>query len=488
MFSNNRTLGWMAAALVFVIYSGAVQAEPNGKNWPQFRGTDSSGIADGFATPTKWRIGGKKTARNIAWKTPIEGLGHSSPIIWGDRLFVTSAISGQKDASLKVGLYGDIQPVQDDSVHQWKVYCLDKPSGKVLWEKTICEGVPKIKRHTKATHANSTAATDGKYLVVLLGSEGLHCFDMDGKLLWKKDFGVLDSGYYVVPAAQWEFGSSPIIHDGNVIIQCDVQKDSFLAAFDAKDGKELWRTPRDDVPTWSTPNIHVGGKKPQLVVNGYKHAGGYDPQTGKELWRMKGGGDIPVPTPVFSDGLAFIAHAHGMAAPMYAVRMDQAEGDISLNGEATSNGAIAWCDPWCGSYMQTPLVYGNYLYAARDNGVLTCYEAKTGKQVYRERLGSGETGFTASPVAADGKIYYTSEDGDIYVIKAGPIFKQLAKNRMNEVCMATPAISEGTVYFRTQGHVVAVRDLKKPETKDADAKPHKNANTDSPKKPSKTAD
>jgi outer membrane protein assembly factor BamB len=421
-------------------------------HWPTFRGLNASGTAEGFSTPTRWNV---PAGDNVKWKTPIPGLGHSSPVIWGNRLFVTTSISGEANARLRVGLYGDIAPVQDDTSHRWLVYCLDKRTGKKLWERVACAGVPKIKRHPKSTHASSTPATDGKHVVAMFGSEGLYCYDMKGTLLWKKDLGVLDSGYYMAVGAQWEFGSSPIIFQDKIFLQCDVQKGSFVAAFSVKDGRELWRTPREDVPTWSSPTIYQSAGGNLLLINGYKHIGAYDAATGKEVWRLKGGGDIPVPTPIVAHDLVFITNAHGRMAPIYAIRPD-ATGDISLAENTTSNKYVTWSVQREGAYMITPLVYGDYLYSCKNNGVLFCFEAKTGNRVYQERLGDGTTGFTASPVAADGKLYYSSEDGDVYVIKAGPKFEVLAKNTMAEVCMATPALSEGTLFFRTQGHVVGI--------------------------------
>jgi outer membrane protein assembly factor BamB len=421
-------------------------------HWPAFRGSNASGIAEGFATPIQWNV---PDGKNVKWKTPVPGLGHSSPVIWGDQIFITTAISGQADANLKVGLYGDIKSVEGDTSHKWMVYCLDKRTGKVVWERVAYTGIPKIKRHPKSTHASSTPATDGKHLVAMFGSEGLYCYDMKGKLLWKKDLGVLDSGFYMVPAAQWEFASSPIIFEDKVFLQCDVQQGSFIAAFQIKDGKEIWRTPRQDVPTWSSPTVYRSKERTLLLINGYKHIGGYDAATGKEVWRLTGGGDIPVPTPIVAHDLVFITNAHGRMAPIYAIRLDAA-GDISLAENTTSNKYIAWSVSRDGAYMITPLVYGDYLYNCKNNGVLLCFEAKTGKLVYQERLGDGKTGFTASPVASDGKLYFSSEDGDIYVVKAGPKFEVLAENDMGEICMATPAISEGTLFFRTQGQLVAI--------------------------------
>lgn len=422
-------------------------------NWPSFRGPEACGVATGPATPVAWDAAAGKGVR---WSTPIPGLGHCSPVVWGDRVFVTTAISGQAGDKLKVGLYGDITPVDDSTPHIYLVFCLDKKTGKILWKREAYKGVPKVKRHTKSTHANPTMTTDGKRVVASFGSEGLYCYDMTGNLLWKKDLGVLDSGFYMVPAAQWGFASSPVLHEGRVYVQCDVQKDSFLAAFDARDGHEIWRTKRDDVPTFSTPTLCSAGGRTLLVVNGYKHIGGYDAATGKEVWRLTGGGDIPVPTPVCADGLIYITNAHGRMAPIYAVKIT-ATGDITPAPGQAANKGIAWFKERGGAYMQTPLVYGDYLYVCRDTGVLSCIEAKTGKEIYAERLGTGRTGFTASGVAADGKLYYTSEEGDVYVVKAGPKFEVLGTNTLGEICMASPAISNGALLFRTQGHVVCVQ-------------------------------
>lgn len=445
---NRRPLGILFGTLLLA--APVVPAPP--PHWPSFRGPGAAGVAEGYAVPSAWNV---EEGKGLRWKTPIPGLGHSSAIIWGDRVFVTTALSGKEKAELKVGLYGDIRPVEDDTVHRWLVYCLDRRTGKVVWERTAHTGVPKIKRHSKSTHANATMAADGQRVVAFFGSEGLFCYDLSGKLLWKKDLGLLDSGYFMVPQAQWGFASSPVLYDGKVLIQCDVQKDSFLAALDARDGRELWRTPRRDVPTWCTPAVVSAGGRTQVVVNGYRHAGGYDLETGRELWKLSGGGDIPVPTPVFGHGLIFLTSAHGRAAPIYAVR-PSAGGDISLKEGETSNPSVAWSYQRDGAYMQTPLVYGDYLYVCRDNGVLTCFEARTGDRVYQERLGTGRTGFTASGVATDGKLYYASEEGEVHVLRAGPKFEVLAVNPLGEVCMATPAISEGVLVFRTQGHVVAV--------------------------------
>jgi len=447
--SASTSIGFLAAMAVL---AGAALADEHAESWPRFRGPHASGIAEGHATAVTWDIG---SGANILWKTPIPGLAHSSPVVWGDSVFLTSAVNEAGEALLKVGLYGSIDPVPNETAHRFVVYRIDKRTGKILWERVAHEGVPRRARHPKSTHASASPATNGQRVVVFFGSEGLYCYDMEGRLIWKKDLGALDAAFFRAPAAQWGFASSPVIHDDVVYIQCDVLNDPFLAAFDLNTGRELWRTPRDDVPTWSTPTVHRTPDRTLLLVNGWKHIGGYDAETGKEVWRLRGGGDIPVPAPVVAHDLVFITNAHGDEAPIYAVRLDAA-GDISLHEGESSNAHIAWSIERGGAYMQTPLVYGDYLYSCRDNGVLSCFEARTGERLYQKRLGRGGTGFTASPVAADGKLYFTSEEGDVYVVKAGPEFELLATNALDEVTMATPAISDGTLYFRTSAHLVAV--------------------------------
>jgi len=451
--SVRKNMLLLAAALV--LGSGMSSAAERDTDWPSFRGRNARGVAEGFATAERWDV---SRSQNVLWRTPIPGLGHSSPVVWGDRIFVTSAIGGQADPQLEVGLYGDIEPVNDETRHRWVVTCLDRDTGKVLWERTAHEGVPAIQRHTKSTHANSTPATDGKRVVALFGSEGLYSYDLQGELLWKKDLGRLDSGYFEVPEAQWGFGSSPVIDGDKVLVQCDVQQGSFLAAFDVQDGRELWRASRDEVPTWSTPTVHRDKGRAQVITNGWKHVGGYDLATGKELWRMHGAGDIPVPTPVVAHDLMFITHAH-RGTGLFAIRTS-ASGDVTLGPDAAAGEHVAW-SVRAGAYMQTPLVYRDELYVCRDNGVLSVYDARTGRRTAQQRLGSGMTGFTASGVAADGKVYYTSEQGDVFVLEAGPEPALIATNSLAEVTLATPAISRGVLYFRTRGHLVAIGERKR---------------------------
>ncbi|MBA3641682.1 MAG: PQQ-binding-like beta-propeller repeat protein [Acidobacteriota bacterium] len=442
-----------AVLLAGITFTGAATAPRPGVDWPQFRGIAAGGVAEGFSLPTSWDT---VKGTNVAWKTPVAGLGLSSPVIWGDELFISTSISGQKDAGLKVGLYGNVEPVQDDTEHEWRVYALDKKSGKVKWEKSILKAVPKIKRHTKASHANSTLATDGERLIAFFGSEGLYAFDMKGNQLWKKDLGVLDAGWYVARENQWETGSSPVLHEGVVVVQVDVQENSFLAAFDAKTGAEKWRTPRTDVPTWGTPTIHKVGGRTQVLVNGYRHAGAYDFETGKEIWKLGRNGDIPVPTPVVSDGLVYITNAHGPMSPVYAIK-ETATGDITPAEGATTSEHVVWSVPKGGGYMCTPLVYRDHTYIVTYQGILSVFDAKTGERKYQQRLlENTASAFTSSPVANDGKVYVASEDGQMIVLKAGPVFERIATNDMGASVLATPAISEGRLFVRTQGMVMAI--------------------------------
>jgi outer membrane protein assembly factor BamB len=418
-------------------------------DWPQFRGVGASGVADGQFPPTSWDV---KTGRNVRWKTPIPGLGHSCPVIVGDRVYVTTAVSGDPKATLKPGQYGNVDSVMDNTEHTWKVICLDKQTGRILWDQTASTGVPKVKRHLKSTHANPTPAADGERVVVSFGPEGLYCYNRDGNLLWKRDLGALDSGWFYDAEYQWGFGSSPILWRGMVIVQCDAGKDSFLAAYDLNDGREVWKTPREEIPSWGTPTVVETPGGAELVTNGSKFARGYDPITGKELWRLGRHSEITVPTPFLARGLIILADGYRPVQPIYAVRPG-ARGDISLKDGETQSEQIAWSKAKGGPYLPTPIAYGEHLYVCPNGGVIGCYELATGKQVYSQRIAGG---YTASPVAADGRLYCTSEEGFVRVIKTGPKLELLAANAMGETCMSTPAISDGLLFVRTERHLFAL--------------------------------
>jgi outer membrane protein assembly factor BamB len=447
--------------LLICVFTSAAAAQ----NWPQFRGPGATGVTESGQLPVTFDAA---KAANVRWSTPIAGLGHSSPVAWGKKIFVSTAVSSAAKSETRYGLYGDVAPVKDDPKHTWKVFALDSETGRVLWERTASEGIPKVKRHPKSTHADSTPVTDGKHLVVLFGSEGLYCYDLNGKLLWKQDLGLLDSGWFFDADYQWEHGSSPIIFKNLVIVQADVQKDSFIAAYDIKTGKQVWKTGREEVSSWGTPTVYEGRTRAELITNGSKAIRGYDPMTGKELWRLTPNSEVTTPTPFVAHDLIFVTSGYAPIQPIYAIRLG-ATGDISLKDGKDSNDFIAWSKQRGGPYMPTPLVYGDYLYTCSNQGVVTAYNAKTGERIYQERLGGKGGAFTASPVASDGKIFLSSEDGDVFVVKAGPKYELLATNAVGEVMMATPAINNGLLIVRGLNHVFAFGESPVAKTKTAKA-------------------
>jgi outer membrane protein assembly factor BamB len=417
-------------------------------NWPQFRGPQASGVS-ADAAPVSWNV---ESGENIRWQAAIPGMSHSCPIIWQDRVYVATAVKPGAKPELRLGAYGDIGSYSEREAHQWRLLCLDKATGKILWDQLAYEGIPKSKRHTKASHCNSTPATDGSRIVGIFGSEGLYCFDMNGRQLWRKDLGPMDAGYFAVTSTQWGFGSSPVLHDGKVIVQCDASSGQFLAAFDARDGHELWRTPRKDAPTWSTPLVAESAGRTQIIVSGWKQTGGYDFATGKELWHLSGGGDIPVASPILSGDCVILTSAHGGSRPMRAVRLS-ANGDITPPAMDVTTEAIAWSLPRNGNYLETPIRVGKFIWGCIGN-IVTCFDAETGEVKYNERIGNDE--FTASPVAAADKIYFTAEQGDVVVLQAAEHFKTVRTNSLGGLCLSTPAISEGTLYFRTTEKLIAI--------------------------------
>ena len=419
--------------------------------WPAFRGDNAAGSNDGQGAVVEWDV---DTKQNIRWKTPIPGISNSSPIVWGDRVFVVTAISGAGDKTFRTGLYGDVAPVNDLSEHTWKVICLDKGTGEILWERTAFTGAPKVKRHTKASQANSTPVTDGKRVVAIFGSIGLlAAWDMDGKPLWTQDVGVLDSGWFFDPEYQWGHSSSPIIYGNTVIVQADRQKGSFMAAYDLDSGKEAWRTERDEISSWGTPTLFRTEGRDQIVTNGPKIRG-YDPATGKLLWTLGPNSEVTVGTPVVGDGLVYVTGGYPPVRPIYAIKPG-ASGHIELTKEKPTSEALAWSNEREGTYIPTPIVYQGILYTCGNNGILSAYDAKTGERLYRARVGGGGA-FSASPVAADGRLYFANEDGDIFVVRAGRTFEELATNEMKEVIMSTPAISDGVIVVRTLEHVYGI--------------------------------
>jgi outer membrane protein assembly factor BamB len=412
--------------------------------WPSFRGPSGSGVAAAAAPPLAWNVA---TATNVVWRTAIPGLGHSSPIVWGDRIFLTTAVSGEAGSrELKLGdsEAAGIDPAADRSPHEWRVLALDRASGRQVWSRTVHRGVPRVKRHVKSSQASATPATDGRRLVAMLGSETLVAFDLDGAELWRADLGVLAVGLADDPTYEWGPASSPVIHDNLVVVQNDRYSDSFLIAFDLETGKEVWRAARNELPAWATPLVHTGTATPTVVTSSPRFVRGHDLETGRERWRIADpDGQVKVSTPIAAGDLAIVTGGWPPAArPILAVRV--------------GDGSIAWRHDRGSPYTTTPLVHEGLLYVLTDSGILSVYQIADGARVYQQRLSRDSGTFSASPVAAAGRVYFTSEDGKVYLVRAGRTFELLAVNDMGEPCMATPALAGNMLIVRTRDHVYAL--------------------------------
>jgi outer membrane protein assembly factor BamB len=458
----------MLVLLVFLLLIPFASADA-GQNWPQFRGPLAAGVGRGNP-PVHWDV---QSGKHILWTVKIPGLGHSSPVVWGRQVIITTAVnSSRKDPEVPTGwLGGTGQSAADEGDWSWQVRCYDRSNGQLRWMREVARGQPMVQRHLKATHANCTPATDGKRIVAFFGSEGLYCLNMAGELLWSEDFGKLHSGPYDAPKMEWGFASSPVLYNGRVILQCDCLNQAFLAILRLNDGQELLRVPRSDVATWSTPLVINTDQGPQIVCNGFREMAGYDLASGRRRWWLSGGGDVPVPTPLFADGLIVLTNGH-RRNPIYAIA-PTARGELKATSlppagfeqEPPSDEEISrrreqgvvWCAPRGGSYIPTPIIVGDYIYCCDDEGRLTVRSMRDGKILYQHRVGDG-TNFSASAVAVDNRIYFCDESGSVYVIATGSTFQLLAKNEMHEVVMATPALTGDRMMIRTASRLVCIGD------------------------------
>jgi outer membrane protein assembly factor BamB len=421
--------------------------------WPGFRGPNGSGIADGQRLPLEWD---SAAGKNIRFTTPVEGFSVSSPIIWGNRIFLLSAVSSAANRTFRTGLYGDVTPVDELSEHRWLLYALDTKDGRIVWERELARQAPGTKRHPKSSQANSTPVTDGKRIVSVLGPTGfLYCHDVEGNLLWKKEIGVLNAGWFYDPDYQWGHSSSPILYDGRVIVQADVHGSSFIAAYDLETGNDLWRTAREgEIPTFSTPAIFRGPSGDEIVTNGTKIRG-YDPKTGTLLWHLGPNSEVVVGSPVTTADLIYVTAGYPPVKPIYAIRPGS-RGDLALADGVEKSEALAWSKNRGGTYIPSPLAYRGYFYTNENNGLLAVYEGATGDLVYRARIGGTGGSYAASPIAADGRLYFTTEEGETFVVEAGSEYRLLAKNRVEGVVLSTPAASDGLIVIRTLDRVYGI--------------------------------
>ena len=419
------------------------------ENWPEWRG-DGRGISTEKSLPLKWSEG-----ENVKWKTAIPGAGHSSPIVWGDRVFVTTAVAEDpRVESFRGGVYvGGNRDKPDESGYAYRVICLDANQGSILWSKSVIQQEPKTRRHTKNTYASETPATDGKHIFASFGSAGLYCIDFRANVIWQQDLGPMRM------QRGWGTAASPVLFENSVIVNCDNDDDSYIVAFETTTGEPVWRSERAEKASWGTPFLFPAGDRTVVVTNASSRMRGYDAKTGKLLWECAGGGKVTVPTPVATQDLVFLSSGHNVPflkpQPIIAVRA-QALGDITPNkGESTSQG-VAWSHSTGGSYVPSPIAQGDYLYVPQDKGTLTCYEAQTGKTVYKKQKLGKRNAITASQVLADGRLYIQTEDGECYVLKTGPTFEILTVNRLADIFCASPAVSDGKLFLRGRKYLYCI--------------------------------
>lgn len=429
------------------------RAEYRGTDWPAFRGAGGRGVAEGFALPTSWNADSSAgELQNVHWQIDVPGLGHSSPVIAGNKLFLLTSVAEAGAAPLQVESGGKPTAADDNGVQDWLLLCYDKNNGEELWRQTLHRGEPRATRHAKATHANTSVCISGERVISFLGSEGLFCHDLNGKLLWKQDLGVINISKYGIG---WGFSSSPTVHDGKILLVCDDPENPFVAARQLSDGEEIWRTPRKEIceRSWGTPLVHEEEGMAQVVVNGWPWIVSYDLSNGEEIWRIQGGGDNPVPSPFEANGLIFITNAHGGPSPIFAVR-PTARGEL----DKSDRESIAWSVDKGGSYMSTPVVYNDQIYTGSAKGIVRAFNSSTGKTLKQSRLGS-KAGVLASLIAGDGKVFAASENGTVYVIEHGPDMNIISENPMGYPCLATPAISEGSIYIRSTKQLTAIKTI-----------------------------
>ncbi len=435
-----RCLVRIQVSLVLLLTSFTVaQAD-----WPQFRGGKLAGVVTGNNLPDTW-----STTKNVGWKTEIPGSGWSSPVVWGDKIFLTSCVGSGAAGAPKTGYYAPGQIQTPAGEFRWTVLCIDAQSGKILWDKVAHEGRLGYTTHVKNGYASETPITDGERVYAYFGNVGLFCYDLSGKELWSKKWGVFPTNL------GWGTGASPLLHKDRIYLVNDNEKQSFLVALDKRTGQEAWRVERNEKTSWATPFVWENNLRTEIITSATTKARSYD-LSGKLLWELGGMSSICIPQPVTGHGLLFVSSGYefGRPRPVYAIRPG-ASGDISLQKGETSNQHIVWYKDPAGAYHPSPLVLGDYLYILESKGFLTCFEARTGKEVYgKQRLGGN---YTASPWSYDGKIFCLSEEGDTSVIPAGPQFKLLGKNSLEEMCCATPAVAGERLFIRTFSKLYCIK-------------------------------
>ncbi|HUG53485.1 MAG TPA: PQQ-binding-like beta-propeller repeat protein [Vicinamibacteria bacterium] len=434
-------------AIALGMAAAAAAAPKPSYNWPQWRGPEGQGISRETGLPSAWT-----GTENVAWKTAIPGRGHSSPVVWGNRVFLTTAVEGEVTAPGAKGVAHTIdgQPfvhpagVGADRTHTLKVLALDADTGRLLWERTAWEGLPYDTRHQKGSFASPTPVTDGHAVYAFFGSEGLYAYDFDGTLLWKVDLGgIATMGVGV--------GTSPVPYRDLLILQCDEDngEKSFLTALDRKTGKAVWRVPRKIQVSWATPIVVRAAGRDELVTSGTEAVIAYDPATGRELWRSRGLESNAVPSPVAGEDVVVLSAGYPAKVAM-AVKPGG-------SGDVTGSPRVLWTYNKGTAYVPSPILYDGHVYLMTDKGLVTCLDAHTGEVKYEGARTPTPGSFMASPVAYEGMILLFSEDGDTHVLKAGPRHEVLRTNPLGEPIFASPAISRGRIFIRGAQHLYCIR-------------------------------
>lgn len=452
--AKSRWLGRLTAAVLVLMalvlvggWTAAARAED--VHWPQFRGADARGIASGTNLPDRWT-----ETENVAWKRDIPGRGWSSPVVWGNRVFLTTVVNTGESEEARKGLYfGGDRPLPPDAVHNWIVLCLDLQSGEVVWERQVHSGKPESSIHLKSSFASETPVTDGERVYCYFGNLGMFCFDFAGKEVWQRKFPPQPTRY------GWGTAASPTLDGDRLYLVNDNEQDSYLLALDKRTGEEIWRVPRDEKSNWSTPFVWHNALRTEIVTPGTGLVRSYDTD-GQLLWTLAGMSSITIATPYADDELLYISSGYVMDSkrPIYAIRPG-ASGDISLLADATANDFIVWSLPKSAPYNPSTLVYDRRLYVLSDRGLVAAFDARDGRELYvNQRLPDGRA-FTSSPWAYDGKLFCLNEDGATYVLKAGDEFELLHTNTLaaDDMGMATPAIAGDSLLLRTAARLYCIR-------------------------------
>jgi outer membrane protein assembly factor BamB len=467
-----RVGGWTLALGVAIVATATTWAA----DWTQFRGPDGNSLPTASNLPSEWGM-----EKNVKWKVEVPGVAWSSPIVVGDKIVITTAITekqtkpkpftfggpggGGPPGGRPMGPPGGGRPggppggfpgmggsKPPDALYRWEVHCLDRATGKTLWKKTSAEHKPSIATHPTNTYASETPVSDGERVYAYFGMTGIYCYDLDGKEIWNKNLGTYTMMF------GWGTGSSPALIGDRLFVQCDNEQKSFLVALDKMSGKELWRKERSDKSSWSTPYVWKAKGGAQLVCLSSKRAIAYEPATGEVIWELNSLNGGTNASPVADENMIYVGNGGPFgSSPLIAIKAG-ANGDITLKDGEKSSAFVAWSRTQSGPSMSSPLLYQGYLYVFDQNGgTVSCYDAKTGREAFRKERLPKAKGITSSPWAFDGRIFCTDEDGQTFVLKAGPEFQVLSTNKLDDMFWSSPAFADGSLILRGRDHLYCIK-------------------------------